>query len=162
MKYNDYQSIDTARALTARLYHTVFNNLKSFLCLIPAMALATWIGWDLLHSPEIPQWLEITWWIMLGWQLGWILGIIAIYRIAKFYTNVSEKESPMEWAEENGARVYPEDEPIADTGDYSTTWVCFTEESTGYGHTFIESIQDAMKEKTDPTKWDYVPNFEES
>jgi len=68
--------------------------------------------------------------------------------------------SLLEWANEEGAKVYWTDYPIADTGDWSTVWTCETEDRKGYGHTFADSIEDAMKEATDPTKWDYVPDFE--
>lgn len=67
--------------------------------------------------------------------------------------------SLLEWANEEGAKVYWTDSPIADTGDWSTVWTCETEDRKGYGHTFADSIEDAMKEATDPTKWDYVPEF---
>ena len=68
---------------------------------------------------------------------------------------------PLEWANEEGAKVFWTDYPIADTGDWSTVWTCETEDRKGYGHSFSESIEDAMKEIADPTKWDHIPEHKE-
>jgi hypothetical protein len=76
--------------------------------------------------------------------------------------NYDETLDLLAWADDEGAKVCWVDHSMGDTGDFSTVWVCETEDRKGYGDTFADCIADAIKEKTDPTKWDYEPKFEDA
>ena len=56
---------------------------------------------------------------------------------------------------------------VADTGDFSTTWVVYEHHGypggkpkrvpVGYGYTPAQAIRDAMLMRDDPAKWTHVP-----
>lgn len=75
------------------------------------------------------------------------------------------------WLEENAAELVAESHAIADTGDYSTTWVCYEHHGNGgkpkrvpigYGNTPAQAIRDAMLMLDDPRKWTHVPSLHNS
>ena len=73
------------------------------------------------------------------------------------------------WLEENAAELVAESHAIADTGDFSTVWVCYGHHGypggkpkrvpIGYGNTPAQAIRDAMLMLDHPDKWTHVPSL---
>lgn len=73
------------------------------------------------------------------------------------------------WLGENAAELVAESHAIADTGDFSTTWVCYEHHGypggkpkrvpIGYGDTPAQAIRDAMLMLDSPDKWTHVPSL---
>ena len=73
------------------------------------------------------------------------------------------------WLEENAAELVAESHAIADTGDFSTAWVCYGHHGypggkpkrvpIGYGNTPAQAIRDAMLMLDYPDKWTHVPSL---
>ena len=72
------------------------------------------------------------------------------------------------WLDENAAELIAESHAIADTGDFSTTWVCYEHHGypggkpkrvpIGYGNTPAQAIRDAMLLLDHPDKWTHLPS----
>ena len=73
------------------------------------------------------------------------------------------------WLEENAAELVAESHAIADTGDFSTTWVVYEHHGypggkpkrvpLGYGNTPAQAIIDAMLLLDNPGKWTHIPSL---
>jgi hypothetical protein len=69
-----------------RLVSVTLKNAVGFLWAIALAIPATWIGFELNRVDPLPNWMPVVWWMMIGFQFGWMAGIWGMLQVAKYYS----------------------------------------------------------------------------